>query len=80
MNKDLILDNEWNVLKLGSPVPGLYVPTGSETVKVRGSSQLIGDEYITSYEIVIVDEGKVVGNYRVKAVESATAVDNCFSQ
>lgn len=34
------LDNEWHTLKHGNPVPGLYPQTGTELVKVRGSSRI----------------------------------------
>jgi hypothetical protein len=64
------LDNEWHTLKHGSPVPGLYPQTGTEVVKVRGSSRVESDKTVTSYEIVITDEGTVVGHYRVVAVEA----------
>lgn len=64
------LDNEWHTLRHGNPVPGLYPQTGTETVKVRGQSRLEGDRTVTTYEIVVTDEGHVVGQYRVIAVET----------
>lgn len=63
------LDNEWHTLRHGNPVPGLYPQTGIETVKVRGHSQVVGDKTITKYEIVVTDEGEVVGTYHVVAEE-----------
>lgn len=63
------LDNEWHTLKHGNPVPGLYPQTGTETVKVRGSSRVENDRTITTYEVIVLDEGDVVGRYRVLAEE-----------
>lgn len=63
------LDNEWHTLKHGNPVPGLYPQTGTELVKVRGSSRIEEDQSITTYEIVVSDGGNVVGRYRVIAEE-----------
>ncbi len=63
------LDNEWHEIKGWNPVPGLFPQSGAETVKVRGSSEEHGDTTVTRYEIVVVDEGKVVGRYRVVAEE-----------
>ncbi|MCG8480168.1 MAG: hypothetical protein MI724_13810 [Spirochaetales bacterium] len=63
------LDNEWHTLKHGNPVPGLYPQTGTELVKVRGSSRIEGDHTITTYEIVVSDRGHIVGRYRVAAEE-----------
>lgn len=63
------LDNEWHEIKGWNPVPGLFPQTGAETVKVRGSSEEHGETTVTRYEIVVVDEGKVVGRYRVVAEE-----------
>ena len=64
------LDNEWHTLRHGNPVPGLYPQTGTETVKVRGSSRVEDTKTITTYEIVVTDDGVVVGHYRVIAEES----------
>ena len=64
------LDNEWHEIKSWNPVPGLFPQTGAETVKVRGSSEEVGEQTITKYEIVVMDEGKVVGHYRVVAEET----------
>lgn len=64
------LDNEWHTLRHGNPVPGLYPQTGTETVKVRGSSRVEDTKTITTYEIVVTDEGVVVGRYRVIAEET----------
>lgn len=63
------LDNEWHTLKHGNPVPGLYPQTGTEVVKVRGSSRVEGSSTITTYEIVVSDQGIVLGRYRVIAEE-----------
>ena len=63
------LDNDWHTLKHGNPVPGLYLQTGTEMVKVRGSSREAGEKTITQYEIVVADAGKVMGHYRVVAEE-----------
>lgn len=63
------LDNEWHEIKGWNPVPGLFPQSGAETVKVRGSSQEVGDKTVTRYEIVVLDEGSVVGHYRVVAEE-----------
>lgn len=72
------LDNEWNTLKLGSPIPGLYVQSGAETVRVKGTSVIKGSKVITEYTVVISDGGKVVGTYEVKATESKQAVEHCY--
>lgn len=64
------LDNEWHTLKHGNPVPGLYLQNGTETVKVRGSSSETPDGTVTTYEIVVLDEGSLVGRYRVIAEEA----------
>lgn len=63
------LDNEWHTLTHGNPVPGLYPQTGTELVKVRGSSRIEDDQSITTYEIVVSDGGTIVGRYRVIAEE-----------
>lgn len=63
------LDNEWHTLRHGNPVPGLYPQTGTETVKVRGSSRVEDDHTITTYEIIVTDAGTVIGRYRVLAEE-----------
>jgi hypothetical protein len=73
------LNNEWNTLKLGNPIPGLYVQTGTEVVRVRGSSQVVGEVILTKYEIIITDNGKVVGSYHVTAEESAEDVERGYS-
>lgn len=64
------LDNEWHTLKHGNPVPGLYPQTGTEVVKVRGSSRVETDKTLTTYEIIVSDEGAVIGRYRVIAEET----------
>lgn len=69
------LDNEWHTLKHGNPVPGLYPQTGTELVKVRGSSRIEDDESVTTYEIVVSDGGTVVGRYRVIAEEQLADYD-----
>ncbi|MEX2444822.1 MAG: hypothetical protein WD492_14560 [Alkalispirochaeta sp.] len=69
------LDNEWHTLKHGNPVPGLYPQTGTELVKVRGSSRIEDDQSITTYEIVVSDGGTVVGRYRVIAEEQLADYD-----
>lgn len=63
------LDNEWHTLRHGNPVPGLYPQTGIEVVKVRGHSRVVGEKTVTTYEIVVTDEGEVVGRYHVVAEE-----------
>jgi hypothetical protein len=63
------LDNEWHTLRHGNPVPGLYPQTGTETVRVRGSSRVEGAQSITTYEIVVLDGGIQIGRYRVIAEE-----------
>jgi len=70
-HKELLseLDNEWHTLKHGNPVPGLYPQTGTEVVKVRGSSRIEEDRTITSYEVIVTESGQVVGRYRVIAEE-----------
>lgn len=70
-HKELLseLDNEWHTLKYGNPVPGLYPQTGTEVVKVRGSSRIEEDRTITSYEVIVTESGQVVGRYRVIAEE-----------
>lgn len=69
------LDNEWHTLKHGNPVPGLYPQTGTELVKVRGSSRIEAQQSITTYEIVVSDGGTVVGRYRVIAEEQLADYD-----
>lgn len=63
------LDNEWHEIKSWNPVPGLFPQTGAETVKVRGTSEEAGETTITRYEIVVIDDGHVVGHYKVVAEE-----------
>ena len=63
------LDNEWHEIKSWNPVPGLFPQTGAETVKVRGTSEEVGDTTITRFEIVVLDDGEVVGHYKVVAEE-----------
>ncbi len=65
------LDNEWHTLKHGNPVPGLYPQNGTETVKVRGNSTVVENGTVTTYEIVVTDQGVVVGRYRVIAEETS---------
>ncbi|MBN2658348.1 MAG: hypothetical protein JXR86_14905 [Spirochaetales bacterium] len=77
--KGIVLDREWNILKLGNPVPGLYNQNGSEVVKVRGTSEQINEEYITDYEIVILDKGHVIATYKIHAVESVEATDKNYT-
>jgi hypothetical protein len=72
------LDNEWHTLKHGNPVPGLYPQTGTEVVKVRGSSRIEDDQSITTYEIVVSDQGEVVGRYRVVAEEQLADYDSGY--
>lgn len=71
-HKELLseLDNEWHTLKHGNPVPGLYPQTGTEVVKVRGSSRIENDRTVTSYEVIVTERGEVVGRYRVIAEEA----------
>lgn len=66
------LDNEWHTLKHGNPVPGLYPQTGAETVKVRGESRVENEKAITRYEIVVTDEGNMVGHYWIVAEEATS--------
>jgi hypothetical protein len=73
------LDNEWHTLKHGNPVPGLYPQTGTELVKVRGSSRIEDDQSITTYEIVVSDGGIVVGRYRVIAEEQLADYDTGYT-
>ncbi|MFP4643854.1 MAG: hypothetical protein ACLFM0_05830 [Spirochaetales bacterium] len=63
------LDNEWHEIRSWNPVPGLFPQSGAETVKVRGSSEQVGETTITRYEIVVLDDGQVVGHYKVVAEE-----------
>lgn len=63
------LDNEWHTLRHGNPVPGLYPQTGTEVVKVRGSSRLEERRTVTTYEVIVSDGGEIVGRYRVLAEE-----------
>ena len=63
------LSSEWHKLKHGNPIPSFYSQTGAETVMVRGSSLVHGDLVITDYEIVVSDQGTVVGRYTVHAEE-----------
>ena len=74
------LDHRWKVLKKGNPIPGLYQPSGAELVKVRGTSNRLGNLIVTEYEIVVTDDGVVVGTYRVVAEESAQAVERSFEE
>lgn len=63
------LNSEWHRLKHGNPIPSFFPQSGAETVMVRGSSEIIDGLIITDYEIVVTDEGEVVGTYKVKAEE-----------
>ncbi len=64
------LNSEWHKLKHGNPIPSFYPQSGAETVMVKGSSEIVGDLIVTSYQIVVTDEGEVVGTYTVRAEES----------
>lgn len=64
------LDNEWHTLKYGNPIPGLYPQTGTEVVKVRGSSHVDKDQTVTTYEVIVTEGGRVMGRYRVIAEEA----------
>jgi len=64
------LSSEWHKLKHGNPIPSFYSQTGAEAVVVRGSSLVHGDLVVTDYEIVVSDQGEVVGRYTVHAEES----------
>ena len=64
------LTSEWHRLKHGNPIPSLYPQTGAEAVMVRGNSEVHGALVVTDYEIVVSDEGEVVGKYTVHAEES----------
>jgi ketosteroid isomerase-like protein len=72
------LDNEWHTLKHGNPVPGLYLQSGVETVRVRGSSKRTGKSYVTEYEIIVIDDGKVTAHYTVTAKENVKAVEKNY--
>ncbi len=74
------LDNEWHTLKHGNPIPGLYIQTGAETVRVRGNSEVYGNHVVTSYEIVVLDEGKVIGTYTVRAEEDTDEVERSYEE
>ncbi len=74
------LDNEWHTLKHGNPVPGLYLQTGAETVRVRGHSEVIEEQIVTNYEILVLDEGKVIGKYTVRAEELADEVEESYGE
>lgn len=63
------LDNEWHTLRHGNPIPSLYPQTGTEVVKVRGASRQDGTQTITTYEVIVTEQGVVVGRYRVVAEE-----------
>ena len=64
------LNSEWHKLRHGNPIPSFYLQSGAETVMVKGSSEILGDLVVTSYQIVVTDEGEVVGTYTVRAEES----------
>ena len=68
------LSGGWHRLKHGNPVPGFYPQTGAETVLVRGSSEVQGALVVTSYEIVVSDQGDVIGRYSVRAEEDAESI------
>jgi len=73
------LDNEWHTLKCWNPVPGWFPQTGAETVRVRGvSMEEHGGTTITRYEVVVLDEGRVVGRYRVEAQEELAGYEYRF--
>ena len=63
------LNSEWHRLKHGNPIPSFYPQSGAETVMVRGSSEIVEGRIVTTYEIVVTDEGEVVGSYTVRADE-----------
>ncbi len=69
------LSSEWHKLKHGNPIPSFYAQTGAETVMVRGSSQVHGGLVVTDYEIVVSDQGEVVGHYTVHAEESVKHIE-----
>lgn len=64
------LDSGWHRLKHGNPIPSFYPQSGAEVVMVKGSSEIVGGLVITNYQIVVSDEGEVVGTYTVRAEES----------
>lgn len=68
------LDSGWHKLKHGNPIPSFYPQSGVENVMVRGSSEFVGELLVTNYEIVVTDDGKVVGTYTVRAEEDAARV------
>jgi len=74
------LDSEWHRLKYGNPIPGLYPQTGAEVVKVRGSSSVMEDRTVTRYEIVVTDQGKVVGTYKVVAEEALADYSSGYAE
>ncbi|HUX21678.1 MAG TPA: hypothetical protein VMW69_10605 [Spirochaetia bacterium] len=68
------LNSEWHKLKHGNPIPSFYPQSGAETVMVRGASEIVGGLVVTNYEIVVTDEGEVVGTYTIRAEESVDKI------
>jgi hypothetical protein len=68
------LGGGWHKLKHGNPIPSFYPQSGAETVMVRGSSEIHGDLVVTTYEIVVTDQGEVVGTYTVRAEEDLSRI------
>jgi len=68
------LGGEWRKLKHGNPIPSFYPQSGAETVMVRGSSEIHGSLVVTTYEIVVTDQGEVVGTYTVRAEEDLSHI------
>lgn len=74
------LSSEWHKLKHGNPIPSLYPQTGAETVMIRGSSEVHGPLVVTEYEIVVTDQGEMVGRYTVRAEEGVKYLKSAREQ
>lgn len=70
------LDSGWHRLRHGNPIPSFYPQNGAETVMVRGNSEIVGSLVVTNYEIVVTDEGEVVGTYTVRAEEKVDRIND----
>jgi len=86
MNKDEAweilpqLDDQWKTLKMGNPIPGLYPQHGAEVVRIKGSSITEGEIIRTEYTIVVSDQGKIIGTYKVIADESREMLEELYKE
>jgi len=74
------LDDQWKTLKMGNPIPGLYPQHGAEQVRIKGRSITEGDIVRTEYTIVVSDQGKIIGTYKVTAEESKEMLEELYKE